>query len=99
MAGLAKISGAAERLDVKVDTDEGHSTSLVSGPKTVSFNKNFAAVESVTASPNGTAARTYAIDFDYGANPASFDIYIFDGALNQIACEFSWNARGTKGNG
>lgn len=96
---LMTIENLRLRLDAKLITDSGSDTSSASGATTVTFNKTFADVISISVTPNAEAdqALTAVYDFDDVANPTSFDVYIYNISGVKVAKKFSWTARGILG--
>lgn len=95
MAGIIQISNVHLRLDRKIISDRGNSTSLSSGGKTVSFTKTFVDIVNIKVNANSTSPRIAVYDFDGSVpNPTSFDVYIFNESGSQVACDFSWEASG-----
>lgn len=82
------------RIDALPRTENGQSTSVSSGPKTITLVGDYAAAKSITVTPMGTAPRTYAIDNVVVGTSSSFDVYIFDAGGTQVANAFYWNYEG-----
>ena len=75
--------------------EDGESTSLSSGGKTITLANDYAAVKSITITPLGTASRTATVDAIVTGDPSSFDVYLFNPATGaQVAGGFRWTFEG-----
>lgn len=93
---LAALSSLVTKLDVKQKDDFGSATcnSGDVGGTTITFNRAFNAVTSITLTPQGTTARYAIYDFAGGANPTSFKALLYDSAGARVSGPISWTARG-----
>ena len=93
---LVKVSSLRVRVDVKISRDRGKGLSNASTPVTVNFNKTFADITNLDATPiSNTGEKLFrVIDFEDVPDPTSFDITIINSAGTQVAREFSWEASG-----
>lgn len=96
---FARIAGTANlRVDSKEVLDGGFGTAAASGETTVTFNKTFVDVDSlsVTAKYNASYGVIAIWNFVDVANPTSFGVrcYRVDTGA-QVANDFSWQAKGT----
>lgn len=94
--GIAMVSNVRLKVDVKIDTDQGRITanSGDSGGTTVTFNKEFADIKSITVSANSTTDVKAIYDFTDVPNPTSMKVLVFDTAGSRVTREVSWNVRG-----
>ena len=84
-------------LSIKREQDGGESQVYASDHPTgttVSFNKSFLTVESITVAPKGITEIKTVYDFDGGSNPTSFRILAFAANGDAIDATVSWQARG-----
>lgn len=95
--GLALFSNLQILLDVKREVDSGEVTALstdVNGT-TVTFNKPFKDVDSITVTPTKQVEPLEAIyEFVDVPNPTTFKVFVFDSTGNRITSLVSWKARG-----
>lgn len=90
-----EIPGASVRVDAVPRKEDGESTSLSSGGKTITLANDYAAVKSITITPLGTASRTATVDAIVTGAPSSFDVYLFNPATGaQVAGGFRWTFEG-----
>ena len=85
------------RLDTKLINDAGSGTANAGDASgtTVTFNKSFIDVESITVSPNTTSSVTAVYDFVDAPNPTTFDVYLFNANTGaRVSGDFSWSAKG-----
>lgn len=90
------LSNLQIRLDVKREQDGGVASVLSSdtGGTTVTFNKAFRDIDSVTATPMGTTDLKVVIDFLDIPDPTDFKVYLFDTAGVRASGDVRWIARG-----
>lgn len=87
--------GAEVRIDAVPRQEDGESTSLSSGGKTIMLANDYAAVKSITITPLGTASRTATVDAITTGAPSSFAVYLFNPATGaQVAGGFRWTFEG-----
>lgn len=87
--------GASVRINAVPRQEDGESTSLSSGGKTITLANSYAAVKSITITPLGTASRTATVDAIVTGDPTSFDVYLFNPATgSQVAGGFRWTFEG-----
>lgn len=87
--------GAEVRIDAVPRKEDGESTSLSSGGKTITLANDYAAVKAITITPLGTASRTATVDAIVTGDPSSFDVYLFNPATGaQVAGGFRWTFEG-----
>lgn len=93
---LLRVSSLVTKLDVKQKDDYGSvvCNSADVGGTTVTFNKPFNAITSITLTPAGTTARYCIYDFAGGANPTSFKVLLYDSSGTRVSGTVSWTARG-----
>jgi len=94
---IMRVEPFAVRLDVKKRRDGGvvACDSGDSSGTAVNFNRAFADVEAITATPRGTTASRFAVvDFVDTPNPASFKIFLFNDAGVRVSGDASWQAEG-----
>lgn len=93
---IVQVTNIVTKLDVKQKDDYGSivANSADAGGTTVTFNKPFNSVTSITLSPQGTAARYAIYDFAGGANPTTFKVLLYDSAGSRVSGTVSWTARG-----
>lgn len=85
------------RLDVKKAVDSGNIVANAgdAGGTTVTFNKAFKDIDSITVSVlKNTTGRIAVYDFVDIPNPVSFKVLVFDTAGVRVTEEVSWKARG-----
>lgn len=86
------------QLDSKLKSDAGNATVAVAADGvTVSFNKAFVDITSLTATAfgDGTVPLTTVIDFVDIPNPTQFTVYIFNSVTGvKLTGTVSWNAKG-----
>ncbi len=94
--GLVRVRTLSGQVSVKTITDEGSGTanSADSGGTTVTFNKTFSDITSLTVTAKGTSSTIAVYDFVDAPNPTEFSVYLFDKDGNRVSGDFSWNARG-----
>jgi hypothetical protein len=83
-------------LDVKREIDSGEVNAVNTdvGGTTVTFNKSFKDIDSITTSVHALEPITVNIDFVDIPNPVSFKVLCFDSAGVRISQLVSWKARG-----
>ncbi len=87
--------GASVRIDAVPRKEDGESTSLSSGGKTITLANDYTAVKAITITPLGTASRTATVDAIVTGDPSSFDVYLFNPATGaQVAGGFRWTFEG-----
>lgn len=87
--------GAEVRIDAVPRKEDGESTSLSSGGKTITLDNDYAAVKAITITPLGTASRSATVDAIVTGDPSSFDVYLFNPATGaQVAGGFRWTFEG-----
>jgi predicted phage tail protein len=93
---LAQVSDLLVKLDAKQKSDFGTApVNNTSGAgDTVTFNAAFAAVTSITVTPNGTTPLYAIYDFTSVPNPTSFKVLLYNSAGTRVAGNVSWTARG-----
>lgn len=92
---IAALNNLNLRLSIKLQNDGGMDTITVANSgKVVNFTKAFADVDSITVTPQGTAARYAIYDFVDAPNPTQFTAYLFDSGGTKITGNFSWAAKG-----
>jgi predicted phage tail protein len=93
---IVQVSSLVTKLDVKQKDDYGSiaCNSADVGGTTVTFNKPFNAITSITLTPAGTTARYCIYDFAGGANPTSFKALLYDNSGTRLSGTVSWTARG-----
>lgn len=81
---------------LKLQDDAGSGTAAAGDPTgtTVTFNKSFIDIVSITVTPLSTTARLAVYDFDDVPDPTAFSVYLFDSSGNRVSGDFSWTARG-----
>lgn len=86
------------QLDSKLKSDAGNATVTVAADGvTVSFNKTFVDITSLTAQAmgDGSVSLTTVIDFVDAPNPTEFTVYIFNSMTGaKLTGTVSWNAKG-----
>jgi len=81
-------------LSSKIKNDTGVAY-VSANPTTVNFNVDFVDVQGITVTPQGTTPLLAVVDFDDVPHPASFDVYLFNGATGAPATgQVRWTARG-----
>lgn len=95
--GVARIRPIRLRVSLKRKHDFGHGTSSATLPVTVTFNRSFYDVDSITVaaqfSPSYPVIAVY--DFVDVPNPTTFDVYCFRSDTGaQVVNDFSWRAEG-----
>lgn len=81
-------------LSSKIKNDTGVAY-VSANPTTVNFNVDFIDVQGITVTPQGTTPLLAVVDFDDVPHPASFDVYLFNGATGAPATgQVRWTARG-----
>jgi len=90
------ISNLTIRLDVKREQDGGIISAVSSdaGGTTVTFNKGFKDIDSITATPMGTTDSKVIIDFVDAPNPTTFKVLLFNNTGTRISGDVRWAARG-----
>lgn len=94
---LMEISNVVISLNVKRENDGGELTANASdvGGTTVTFNKDFKDVESITATTKTLEEPFYTvIDFNDVPNPTDFKVFVFDSTGNRVTKTIEWKARG-----
>ena len=94
--GVIRASGLTVRLDSKLKNDGGNGSAVStdSGGTTISFNVAFLAVTSITITPNAASASFSAAPLPGGANPTSFQVYLWNSSGARLSGGFSWSAKG-----
>lgn len=83
------------RVDAIPRAENGDSTSLSSGGKTITLNNDYASVKSLLITPVGTSALTAVVDnVSVSTSTDSFDVYIFNASGIQVANDFLWKFEG-----
>lgn len=93
---LARIAGVYVHLDVKRENDGGviAAVSTDATGTTVTFNKLFRDIDTVTGTALITEGAVVVIDFVDAPNPTTFKVLVFDYAGNRLSCPVRWAARG-----
>lgn len=93
---VLKITRLELRLDSKLKNDGGNATSYSSDTNgtTVTLNKDFVDITSITITPKGTTSKIGIYDFEDTPNPTEFKVLIFDNDGNRITSDFSWSVKG-----
>lgn len=94
---LVRFTAINVRFDVKLKSDAGvvAANAADSGGTTVTFNKAFVDVISITVTPKGTSAVFALYDFTDVPNPTSFKVLAYDYATgNRASCDVSWSVKG-----
>lgn len=94
--GLIQLYNLTVRLDVKQITDSGSVSALSSDATgtSVTFNKAFKDINSITVSVNSTVYRIVIYDFTDVPDPTGFKVLVFDSAGNRTSDTVTWVARG-----
>lgn len=74
--------------------ENGQATSSAALPVTITTNNEYSAVQAIQITPIGTTALSAVVDAISVGASATFDVYIFDDAGNQVANDFLWNFKG-----
>ena len=83
------------RLDAIPREEVGSGTSSATLATTITLDNAYTAVKSLSITPAGsTNARIAVYDNVTMGAPSSFDVYIFDAADTQVACDFYYNFKG-----
>lgn len=82
------------RLDAVPREEVGSGTSSASAATTVTLANVYVATKKLTITPKGTAARIAVFDNIVLGDPTTFDVYIFDAAGTQVACDFLYQFQG-----
>jgi hypothetical protein len=86
--------------NVRREVDSGviHAVSTDVGGTTVTMNKIFKSVDSITLTPNisgGTTQRVAVFDFNFATiNPTTFKVYLFDNTGARLTGDVAWAVRG-----
>ena len=94
---LVRFTAINIRFDVKLKSDAGVVAANLadSGGTTVTFNKAFTDVISITVTPKGTSAIFALYDFNDVPNPTSFKVLAYSYATgNRVSCDVSWSVKG-----
>jgi hypothetical protein len=93
---VGKLSQINVRIDLKGLSDTGVATcnSGDVGGTTVSFNRTFIDVDSITVTPRSSTACYAVVDFTDAPNPTSFKILVFDINGNRVTKDVGWTASG-----
>lgn len=93
---IVKVNGINIKLANKLKTDSGGGTAAAadSGGTLVNFGISFVDVQSIVASPRGTAARHAVVNFTDVPNPTSFRVLLFDTSGTRVSGDFDYTARG-----
>ena len=93
---LVKINRLNVRMAFKLSDDAGmgYAAAADSGGTTVLFNRSFVDIQSITVTPQGTAAATALYDFVDTPNPTKFKVLMFNSSGARISGNFSWSAKG-----
>jgi hypothetical protein len=97
---LAVLTSLVCNLNVKLEQDGGNATVESSDPDgtTITFNKNFLSVNSITVTPVTSSGRTVVIDYDYDTvDPVNFSVYVYDLSGVRQSEIVGWHARGIIG--
>lgn len=83
-------------LNVRREQDGGtiNAVSTDVGGTTVTFNKAFLSVESITLTPVSTVERKAVYDFAFPPNPTTFKVLLFNAAGARVTGDVTWIARG-----
>lgn len=94
--GFSRFSGLTLSIDVKQETDSGNVSALAADASgtTVTFNKAFKDVKSITVSALGTVERKAIYDFVDIPDPVSFKVLVYNAAGARVDATVSWKARG-----
>lgn len=82
------------RLDAVPREEVGSGTSSASAATTVTLANVYVATKKLTITPKGTAARIAVFDSIVLGDPTTFDVYVFDAAGTQVACDFLYQFQG-----
>jgi hypothetical protein len=96
--GVLCFEDISLRINVKTIVDGGTVAVLAadSGGTTVTFERDFSDVQSITATPQGTTSALAVVDFTDVPNPVSFKILLFDLATgNRLDGNVAWQAKGS----
>jgi hypothetical protein len=93
---LLEISQLSVKLDSKIKNDSGSGTAVSTdvGGTTVTFNKSFVDITSITVTPNSTIPMYAIYDFKDIPNPTEFKVLLYDNTGTRVSGNFSWSARG-----
>lgn len=93
---LGRLYLLEARLDVRLETDEGTVSALASDGTgtTVTFNKAFKDISSITVSVLDTVEKKVIFDFTDVPNPTTFKVLVFDTAGARVNATVHWIARG-----
>jgi len=96
-SGIVSVDGISASLSVKLAIDAGEilADKTDTYGTTVTFNKAFKDVESITLTVDSTAEGILAIyDFTDVPNPTDFAVFAYDSTGNRVDYYVSWKARG-----
>jgi hypothetical protein len=84
------------RLDVKREQDGGIISALAAdaGGTTVTFNKSFKSIDSITVTAVSTTEVKAVYDFAFPVNPTTFKVLAFNPAGARVNADLTWIARG-----
>ncbi|HFD81042.1 MAG TPA: hypothetical protein ENK05_11740 [Gammaproteobacteria bacterium] len=93
---LLQVTNLEVKLDVKLKNDagDGVANAADTGGTTVTFNRQFIDITSLTVTAKGTSSVTAVYDFVDAPYPTDFSVYLFDSSGNRVSGEFSWAAKG-----
>lgn len=93
---LVDITGLNIRFDVKLKNDAGSINAVstdVSGT-VVTFNVPFVSVTSITLTPSGSTPAIAVYSLAPGANPTTFNVYLYNTSGTRISGTVAWSAKG-----
>lgn len=96
-SGIVQVDGITASLSVKLAIDAGEVLADSTDPygTTVTFNKSFKDIESITLTVDSTGEGLTAIyDFTDVPNPTDFAVFVYDSSGNRADYYVSWKARG-----
>ncbi len=94
---IGGLTSLVTSLRLKEQGETGISTGNASDSSgtSVSFDKNWLDINSLTVTPHGTTPITAVVDFDDVPNPTLFSVYLFDtNSGARVTAQFSWAVRG-----
>lgn len=86
--------GVSIKVTVVPVEESGSSTSLTSGPKTITLAGTYSFTKEITVTPIGSAPMTGIVDNIVMGNPSTFDVYVFDPYNQKLAASFRWQFKG-----
>lgn len=93
-AMYVELPGAQVRIDAIPREESGQSTSVASGPRTITTAGNYAAVKRIGIAPLGTTPLMWVLDNIVVGPTTRFDVHIFNNAGARVAAPFRWDFEG-----